>query len=231
MNKRTAYLTILILLVAATAATAYFLTAKTPYFEPIKTMTPATTEPAKTPPVVDCKELNLPQGSFTIKDGVCEFTDEYYRKVVSLAQKEYDSGDGHQLTFIKNVYQKAGSIYIDADYFQWLSDSEGTCTSTSALVTPKRPACNPNGFLIVNDNQQIRTLKLSPQVKIRLLEDYNTIPDLRALSPQEFLTNKNKFGQKFYVYTGDTHEEPYYVPFVLILKNGAIVFIHQVYTP
>ncbi len=150
-----------------------------------------------------------------------------------LAREEYGAGDKRQFAFIKNVYEKSGNVYIDADYFRWLSINDGSCitggTSQPASNVQKIPECNPNGFLIVNDNPKIRTFKLSPGVKVRLLEEFGNVPDLHTRSPQEFMNGHNKFGEKLYVYAGENYKEPYYVPFLLILKGGKIIFIHQLY--
>jgi hypothetical protein len=183
-----------------------------------------------------CKDLGLPEGSYVFEYDVCSPTEDHQMRVNQLSQEEYNSGDEHQLAFIKNVYEKSGEVYIDADYFQWLSHSDGSCiipsdTSQSAPDSQKKPECNPNGFLIVNDNPKIRTFKLSSDVKIRLLEEFGNIPDLHTLTPQEFMNGQNKFGKKFYVYAGQNYEEPYYIPFQLILKGGQVKFIHQIYVP
>jgi hypothetical protein len=203
-----------------------------------KNRTPAdtTTDVSSTSP---CEELNLPEGSWIFDEGGgCVPTEEHQTLVNQLWRDEYDSSDERQLAFIRNVYEKDGDIYIDADYFQWLSNSDGTCVLASENgpfegIDPKTsiPLCNPNGFLIVNSNPQIRTFKLSPDVKIRLMEEFGNIPDLRTFSPSEFMTEKNRFGKKLYVYDGENYEDPVYLPFQLLLKNSEVLFIHQVYTP
>jgi len=183
-----------------------------------------------------CKNLGLPEGSYVFEYDTCSPTAEHHALVTSLAQKEYDSADEHQLAYIKNVYEKSGEIYIDADYFQWLSRSDGSCVipNESSRAIPgseTKPECNPNGFFILNDNPKIRIFKLSSDVKVRLLEEFGNIPDLHTLTSNEFMNGENKFGKKFYVYTGQNFEEPYYIPFRLILKGGQVKFIHQIYVP
>ncbi len=199
-------------------------------------------------------EVNLTDGE---RVELTEVTDAWKNSVVSsdselqaqairiqrLASEEYKAGDEEQLVYIKKVYDKDGRIYIDADNFRWLGSGSGTktdgCVNASDfpdMVIPaseKRPECGPNGFLIVDDDQSIRTMELSPDVKIRMMdENYGSILSESVLSPREFLSGRNKFGKRFYVYGPDeSYLEPYYVPFKLILNGGKIIYIHQVYTP
>lgn len=147
------------------------------------------------------------------------------------ALEERNSGDARELAFIKNIYEKSGDVYIDADYFQWLSESEGTCfVPRESEPVRDLPECGPNAFLIVNENPQLRTFKLSPEVKIRVQKEGDSVLDSSTLSPKEFMNGVNNFGQKLYVYKLDSGTEEY-VPFSLIFKAGEIVFIHEIYIP
>lgn len=167
----------------------------------------------------------------SIEPGVKEASQEYI-PAISESEKEYNSGDERQLSFVKNIYKKEDDIYIDADYLQWLSEDQGTCfVERENIKSPQGlPDCSPNGFLIVNDNPKIRTFKLSPEVKIRLLKDGGSIPDDKTISPEEFMNGRTNFGQRFNVYSYEGMKDSY-IPFRFILKDGSIQTIHQVYVP
>lgn len=69
--------------------------------------------------------------------------------------------------FIKKVYDKDGKKYLDIDYIQWLNEED--CKA-------KNLECNPNGYLILNQNTQIRSFEISPNVDI-LADIYNHLED------------------------------------------------------
>lgn len=158
-----------------------------------------------------------------------------------MALQEYKAGDETLTVYIKNVYEKDGKIFIDADEFKWFgngADDADSCVFPSYFPngaipsTETRPACGPNGYVIVNENEQIKTYKLSPEVRIRLLEEYGSIPDFNTLSPEEFMNGQDEWGYKFYVsYFDGKTDDPYYPPFTLVLKNGEVLFIHRIYVP
>lgn len=68
--------------------------------------------------------------------------------------------------YIKAVYDKNGKNYLDIDFVQWLSHSDGTCSLTSE--SSNIPKCNPNGYLIVNQNPKIRTFEISRDAEITM---------------------------------------------------------------
>jgi len=71
----------------------------------------------------------------------------------------------NQIGYIKSVYDKNNVKYLTIDYIQWLTQTDGTCRSGSE-VNSNVLACNPNGYLIVNDNPQLRTFEISGNVVI-----------------------------------------------------------------
>jgi hypothetical protein len=146
--------------------------------------------------------------------------EKYLNEAISLFAKEKAAGDEEELTYITNIYKKSGEIYLDADYVEWLSDSEGTCNA------PGTPDCGPNGFIIDNYDSKIQTFKLSPDVKIRFMSGSG--PKLETLSPQELMNKRD-----LYVFeeTFNGKEYQYYRPFNLILKGGKVLFIHEQFTP
>lgn len=187
---------------------------------------------------VSCEELYLPVS-------ICETVNgnsivniiKYSQLVGGLAQNELNEGDEYQLAYIKKVYTEAGSIYIDADYFKWLSHSDGSCILTSRPmpdISKNPPDCNPNGFLIWNENPQIRSFVLSKDVRIRMggLQGLgDNYLDLRTLTPVEFMNGEDEYGNKYYAKDLDGQSDIYYVPFQLIMKDGQVKFIHQIYVP
>lgn len=58
---------------------------------------------------------------------------------------------------IKQVYDNNGKKYLDIDYIQWLTEED--CKA-------KNIECNPNGYLVLNENTQIRTFEISNDVEI-----------------------------------------------------------------
>jgi hypothetical protein len=219
MNKKT--IISFGIIIVAVAALYFLLSAKT---KPENTMI----KPEDSISQNSCLEYGYPEGSYDLN--TCEIKKEYVDEAIKLSEIEENEGDQKELAYIKNVYQKNGDIYIDADYFTWLSNDDGCVTPPKlANDTSGKPECNPNGFLIVNDNPTIRTFKLSPDVKIRPQIGGSGIPYLDAFTPEEFINGKNIYGQNFYEY--DFPEQKYYVPFKLIFENKEIKFIHQIYVP
>ncbi|MEK7523565.1 MAG: hypothetical protein AAB588_00885 [Patescibacteria group bacterium] len=228
MSKRfsvTVTITVLILLIAGGG---FYYVQQKKWSTPKHTDDAVVTQGTTTSNGYNCETLGLPPGSYTQE---CSPTEAHELQVNKLAEDEYKAGDEHQLTHITNVYEKSGEIYIDADYVQWISDPDDCVWDDGIHEVPKtKPKCNNNGYEIINENPKIRTFKLSPNVKIRLFEEFGNIPDLNTLSPQEFM-GSNKYGQKFYVHEDEGAPPPYHLPFQLILKNGKVLFIHQVYVP
>jgi len=67
--------------------------------------------------------------------------------------------------FIKQVYDKDGKNFLDIDYIQWLTEED--CKA-------KNLECNPNGYLVLNQNTQIRTFEISDDVDI-IADMYNNM--------------------------------------------------------
>lgn len=70
---------------------------------------------------------------------------------------------GVSMGYIKNIYDRGGKQYIDLDNIQWLSQSEGSCATQAGQGIPQ---CNPNGFLIVNDDSEATSYEVTPGVLI-----------------------------------------------------------------
>lgn len=79
----------------------------------------------------------------------------------------------NQIGYIKSVFTKDGRNYLTIDYVQWLSNSKGECRSSSEKLS-NIPECNPNGYLVVNSNSQIRTFEINKSVVIDFSDFKNT---------------------------------------------------------
>lgn len=71
----------------------------------------------------------------------------------------------NQIGYVKSIFTKDGVDYLTIDYVQWLNQEEGECHSSSETQS-STPECNPNGYLIVNNNSQIRTFEISNSIVI-----------------------------------------------------------------
>lgn len=180
--------------------------------------------------VLPCEKiLGFPRASYDLTDS-CEPARAHELRVQALAEEERRAGDTQMFVHIRRVYEEAGDVFVVVDPVDWLSPEEGTCIRLGEPASDSDiPFCNPNGFLFDNEVVEEQIFLLSPQVKIRLLEEFGSIPDLRTYSPREFLEGRNRFGQPFYRFEYDGEAESLFVPFDLILKNGSILFIHQRY--
>jgi hypothetical protein len=74
-------------------------------------------------------------------------------------------GTEQQIGYINSVYTKEGQSYLTIDYIQWLDHTNGGCNTYSEKRSDI-PECNPNGYLVINSNPQIRTLKIDKSVVI-----------------------------------------------------------------
>jgi len=75
------------------------------------------------------------------------------------------SNEENQIGYIKSVFDKNSGKYLTIDYIQWLTQTDGTCRS-NLEGNSNVPVCNPNGYLIVNDNSQLRTFEISENAAI-----------------------------------------------------------------
>lgn len=74
------------------------------------------------------------------------------------------NGTESQIGYIKSIYHQDNKTYLTIDYVQWLDELSGKCNN--ADLASNLPQCNPNGYLIVNNNPQIRTFEISDKVMI-----------------------------------------------------------------
>jgi len=108
----------------------------------------------------------------------------------------------NQIGYIKSVFDKNNGIYLTIDYIQWLTQTDGTCRSNSD-GNSSVSVCNPNGYLIVNDNLQPRTFEIANNVVIDFSDFKNaglgwkndqqlTSPNLTLTEFQEIFSGNDK---------------------------------------
>lgn len=182
----------------------------------------------KTVPQQDpCLELGMPEGSYVFVGGVCSVKEEYMEKTSLLSEQERNEGDKIENVFIQDVFEKDNKIYISTDHIDFPECNQLT---EGSVKKANLPDCNPNGFYLDNSSPELTTYELGDSVKIRLMQTFGSSYDLNTLTPKEFMNGRSQFG-KYYVYDGESYSEPSYVPFLLIFKNGKIIYIHQIYLP
>ncbi|KKP37874.1 hypothetical protein A2483_03865 [Candidatus Peregrinibacteria bacterium RIFOXYC2_FULL_33_13] len=81
------------------------------------------------------------------------------------SQGSENSGN-EKIAYMKNIYEKEGKNFIDIDEIKWLSEVDNTCTTSTEEATNEIPECNPNGFLIVNDEEKIVTFEIPSDLTV-----------------------------------------------------------------
>jgi hypothetical protein len=92
--------------------------------------------------------------------------------------------------YIKRIYSQDNRLYMEIDYVDWLTENTNTCTnndgtSPGGVVPGTIPMCGPDGFLVVNQDPQIRTLEILPQGPVCLLTATSSV-DGGNVEPQPF---------------------------------------------
>lgn len=120
------------------------------------------------------------------------------------------------LGYIKMIYEQNGKRYLNIDYIQWLSHSNKTCFVLGSEL-PNVPQCNPNGFLIVNQNPKIRTFEISKGAEIQMVTgagaEINTYEEFKSLFAAESTSHLKN------------------IPYHIEVRNGVIVKIIEQYIP
>ena len=164
----------------------------------------------------------------TLKRGVCYF---YYPQVIEGDPCEYceviceppkSENSNNQITqeqigYIKKIYSEGNKKYLDIDYIQWLTATDGTCLSTKDEQS-NIPECSPNGFLIVNDDTEIKTFEISENAIIKKTSEF-------AYSP----TGERFIGFESFENLGDEHFNV--IPYYIEIENGLITKITEQYIP
>ena len=127
--------------------------------------------------------------------------------------------DSRQYAFIFKINQVGDSVFIDADYIQFLTGQAAIDAAVKAHDADTFKTEDgvthfdvPNDYYIVNENKKIRRLKLALNVKYDLLLDMHD--DLRITNSLEGLKKVYKSS-----------------PYILSLYNNEIVGIKEQFIP
>ena len=123
------------------------------------------------------------------------------------------------LYYITNVSTKDGKTYFEIDKIKWLSLTDNTC-STPPEVRADMPQCNPNGFLIQNDNLELKTYEVLPSASIEIIDPV-----------ANSATNKKISLQEFNEYFASQKEHFEFAPFIIQIENGSITEIQEKFIP
>lgn len=135
-----------------------------------------------------------------------------------------------QMGYIQKVYAQNQKEYLDIDYIQYLSNDEairaiiedGECP---ADIYPDPAYCIPDGYYIRNQNPQIRTLEISPDVSIKIADEkFQSSTWDKKVNYQEFkmIFNQPTPAQKDLIVE---------IPFNIEISNNIITKIEQQYIP
>ncbi len=148
--------------------------------------------------------------------------------------------------YIKRIYSQDDRLYMDIDYVDWLTENTNTCTNNDGTspggeVPGTIPMCGPDGYLVVNQDTQIRTLEILPQAPVCLLtatssvNDGNVGPQPFALSQlAECLAASDRTGQSgstanpYSLYNGGDCAQTLYD---ISLKSGIVTAIEEQLQP
>jgi hypothetical protein len=131
-----------------------------------------------------------------------------------------EPADGRYFGFVKSVDFATSPATVVVDLADLL-DGE---TANRAAADRGYPVPVDNDHFIVNDDLALRTLTLSPQVRI-LLVDWKRCCGLKSVSRQKFQAS---FGQPMY---SDLHPRGEFSQYWLEVENGVVAEIDEQYRP
>ncbi|MBU1118197.1 hypothetical protein KKD37_04525 [Patescibacteria group bacterium] len=115
-----------------------------------------------------------------------------------LSSKNPAPVENKQVAYIKKVYSKNQNNFIDIDFIEWVDDRSA-----------------PNGFSIINNSSDIRTLQISDTVSIFLIDPDTDDFSLSEVSFNEF-SKVSKYSNPFWI---------------LRDNSGLVTEIKEQYTP
>jgi len=121
-----------------------------------------------------------------------------------------------KIGYVKKLYDEGGKKYMDFDEIKWLSATDGTCT-TDEPWRSDIPACNPNGFLILNENEDVNTYEVGATV-VKKTSEF-------AYSE----TGERIIGYESFINLGEEHFN--ITPYIIKIRNGIISEITEKYIP
>lgn len=138
---------------------------------------------------------------------------------LSSCKKEISIKEELNYSLILKVYEINNKNYIDADYVQYLTGDRAIEEAKKnddvdvKIINGHKKYSIPNDFYIVNDNNKVRKLELSENVKIDLV---NSI-DLKTNDRKSIFNYfKNNYDDKVYL---------------LVLSGEKVTEIKEIFTP
>lgn len=127
--------------------------------------------------------------------------------------------------YIETISSNKDSIYVDADYIEWFEGEEA-----DRVFKEREPDAGidhtPDGYYIINDNDKIRKLKISPEAVV-LMQIYNRTGNIMDA---DIVWNEQITLSKF-IDLINSDESLKDFPYHLVINDGVVVKIVQQYIP
>jgi len=135
---------------------------------------------------------------------------------------EIELEDGRHFGFIRSVDPEAMTLVLDLAYFLTGEEANEAAAERGYEVPV------PNDYFIVNDNPRLRTLVLSPDLRLRLI-DWNRCCELSLDGDLEVFATAIERGDA--VTVGDSVYHGARSPYWLEIEGGRVVLIEEQYLP
>ncbi len=134
-----------------------------------------------------------------------------------------EPGSDSTYAYVRKIYQKGDSSYIDADYIQFLTGKAAIDAAKKNHDADTFYGDNgkiieigvPDDYYIVNQSKQIRTLPLAKDADIETMDMSSGNVLTKKMSVKDFKARGLKNG----------------LPFILKLRNNEVTAISEVYLP
>jgi len=147
----------------------------------------------------------------------CQDMEKYNFPEAMISDCAPESGSGTvKVGYVKKLYRQNGKNSLDFDEVKWLSASDGTCVSTAG-EKPDVPVCNPNGFLILNENEDTEIYEVTA----------TTVKKTSEFAYSE--TGERTIGYESFVNLGAEHFAA--TPYAIEVADGTITKITEKYIP
>ncbi|MFC5472277.1 hypothetical protein ACFPPD_26690 [Cohnella suwonensis] len=132
-----------------------------------------------------------------------------------------------QVAYVDRIYEENGTLYIDADYVSWYEGEEA-----NKVFMEREPDSGltevPDGYYIVNDDNAIAKLPVSPNAEVTM-QIYN-----RTGNVEEATVNWNEkidLNKFVSLFADDAEMNMKDYPYHLEIENGKITKITQQFIP
>ena len=129
--------------------------------------------------------------------------------------KDWMQGD-RGMAYIRNVLQKDSKTSVIIDPILWLSQTDGSCTTSDEFAI-RIPKCNPNGFLEINKSSATTSFSLSAATVFSVLTNDDT----------GNIAGKDISFADFLVMPRRKDENPYWFE----MESGKVVRVVEQYRP